>query len=725
MFESQTGSASVLWDAIRNFCSLLDRVTFGLLEFVYQLFFNVASADLFSNDTIMKFYGRVQLIIGVYMMFLLAITILKGIMNPDSFTGGKDGGTGSKLITRIATALILLTVLVPINLTNPRNEYEEQIRSNGLLFGTLYSLQHRILANNTLGRLILGTDSSSASYFTSEGEESLKQSARIFTSTVLKGFYRINLVDEDDRVNHEDGKDDAIYNDNRVCKDIDDDVLAAYTRVDANPGDIIGMVTMTCTDESSTSNPLKIAWQKIAPKLSGSQKYVFAYTPFISAITAVIFAVILLSFTIDVAVRAVKLAVLRLLAPIPIISYMDPNGGKDSAFNSWVKTLSSTYLDLFIRLAVVYFVLFLIQDMIVEGVVINHGGNSLVGILSLIIIWIGLFMFAKQAPKFIKEVLGIKNDSMGNIFGRAFGMTAAGLGMIGSAATGYRAAKQENDALHEGQTIRNGFRNVGSAIAGAIGGGYAGMKALDGKDASISQVLQAQSQANARRASHSTLGGRLSSSLYGMATGTNLSSKLNEGKKNIEAFTKAQSDWQSALEGEAKKNGAAFKYRFGSQDYNVRYEDLERDVATAKQTGSKVRLRNATTGAMDEFDASAFSTLTMEDVLKKQVADFQSDHYVNGGKSYSTLTSAGQSLYAKHEAVKGTTSKARKAISDAIVGLSQTEQQTINANFQAYNVDDNSTYGAAKGAAGAATAQGQNDMRQVMRAANDQAKKSG
>ena len=53
--------------------------------------------------------------------------------------------------------------------------------------------------------------------------------------------------------------------------------------------------------------------------------------------------VILLSFTIDVAVRAVKLAVLRLIAPIPIISYMDPKGSKDSAFNSWVKTLTSTY----------------------------------------------------------------------------------------------------------------------------------------------------------------------------------------------------------------------------------------------------------------------------------------------------------------------------------------------------------------------------------------------
>ena len=47
---------------------------------------------------------------------------------------------------------------------------------------------------------------------------------------------------------------------------------------------------------------------------------------------------------------------------------MDPKGSKDSAFNSWVKTLTSTYLDLFIRLAAVYFAIFLIQDMIVIAI---------------------------------------------------------------------------------------------------------------------------------------------------------------------------------------------------------------------------------------------------------------------------------------------------------------------------------------------------------------------
>ena len=36
----------------------------------------------------------------------------------------------------------------------------------------------------------------------------------------------------------------------------------------------------------------------------------------------------MISFTIDIAVRAIKLAVLRLIAPIPIISRIDPKSSK-------------------------------------------------------------------------------------------------------------------------------------------------------------------------------------------------------------------------------------------------------------------------------------------------------------------------------------------------------------------------------------------------------------
>lgn len=631
MFESYTGSSGVILDAIRTLFSWLDRAAFGLLEFFYQLFFNVASADLFSNDTIMKFYGRVQLIIGVYMMFMLAMTILRGIMNPDDFFGGKDGGSGSKLITRIMTALIMLTVLVPINIGSPRNEYETQIHNNGLLFGTLYSLQHRILANNTLGRLILGNDSTSTSYFSSEGEDTLKQSSRIFTSTVLKGFYRINLKEEDDRTKHEDGKDDAIFNENRVCEDIDDEVLAAYTRVDANPGDIIGMVNATCEVDDGSMSLLQRALSLFSPKLAGKQRYVFTMMPLVSTITAVIFAIILLSFSIDIAVRAVKLAVLRLLAPIPIISYMDPKGGKDGAFNSWVKTLSSTYLDLFIRLAVVYFVIFLIQDMIVNGVVINHG-TGIVGILSLIIIWIGLFAFAKQAPKFIKDVLGMKGDSgkLFSGFGEALALGAVGGGIVGG-------------AISRGAATRAGGGNVGKSIlagfAGGIGGGYnAGKAYLGSKGADSKAVMNANRAYNARNYSNasddSTFGGRLKAGFQG-AVGLRNDQEIYDQK--IGRYQRAENAWksiQNALDSDGWKGADAAAHQARGGYVSTGFTANGDTILTAGESYSLKELKDAqarmkTSGRYSDTDLKAMEKIIKDtegarfDYIRKHKADLE------------------------------------------------------------------------------------------------------
>ena len=500
MGDSYTESSSVSRDLIRLVFSFLDRPAFWLLGISYQLFFNVASADLFSNATIMKFYGRVQVILGVFMMFQLAMTILRGIIQPDSFSKDKGGGS---LIRRIAVSLILITVLMPISITNPRNEYEKQLNNNGLLFGTLYSLQHRILSNNTLGRLVLGTTASESTYI-KENDTELAKTSRVFTSTVLKGFYRINLVPEDQRVDSG-TKDPATINENRMCKNIDDSILEAYTRLDADPQEIISMVNETCTTDFNPCN-----WLKLTSSLCGSKKYMFTYMPILPMVVAIIFVFILLSFTIDVAVRAVKLAVLRLIAPIPIIAYMDPQGSGDEAFKSWTKILTSTYIDLFVRLAVVYFVIFIIQDTIVNGLVIEHGSGFL-GFLSLIIIWVGLFVFAKQAPKFIKQVLGIKGDggSLFSGFKELAAVSTIGAGYL-SGGISNAVAKYQNTGGNTGKKIAAA---IGGFTSGSVGGavnagkGYFSSEKPDAK-ANMARIRENNARNYSNAADDSTPGGR-------------------------------------------------------------------------------------------------------------------------------------------------------------------------------------------------------------------------
>ena len=424
---TDTLNPNVEGNFVRTIASSLNFCVYFLLGLMYQIFFNVASAQLFESETIKNFYGRVQLIIGVFMVFKLAITILQGIMDPEKFMGNKEGfGT---IITRVVVALIMLAVIVPINVPDVQNanSYEKYINNNGLLFGTLYSLQDRILSGNTLGRLILGTTDTSedpdAVDQTGKTEaqiqqEKLVQSANIFSSTILKGFLRINLVPEDERVD-----DDETNPENWYCGDhLTDDhrtVIDMYNQLDISP--------IVLLSDPVVKAKCNFNWQASVPGLkliAGKSKYLFGFNFILALIVGAIFLVLLVAFTVDIAIRSIKLAILRLLAPIPIISYVEPKSAKDGMFASWVKALTSTYLDLFLRLAIVYFVIFIIQEMMVNGIIIDQAGG-MVGIISCIFIWIGLFFFARMAPKFIKDVLGLKGPGMSNI-GLSGMLSAAG-----------------------------------------------------------------------------------------------------------------------------------------------------------------------------------------------------------------------------------------------------------------------------------------------------------
>ena len=425
-------TANTINDIFRSLFALLDRAAYGLLGGMYQILFNVASADIFANETVQKFYGRVQMIIGVFMIFKLAVSIIQGIINPDTFTDKKSGF--STIVGRVVFALIMLTILTPINIPGARTDYEINLNNNGLLFGTLYELQDRILENNTLGRLILGTnDGTSSGNTATTQQEKLEKSANMFTSTILKGFVRINLKDT--------GTDETKPED-RVCSYIDQDVLDAYSSLEASPNQVLSLVNASCEGQNEGFFEKMAGFFK---RLFSGDRYVFAYMPIISTIVAAVFIYILLGEIITIAIRSIKLAVLRLLAPIPIISYIDPKSEKDGAFSAWVKSLTSTYLELFMHLAVIYFVIFLIQDMIVNGLVINTG-TGLVGVLSAIFIWIGLFFFIKQAPKFIKDILGVKGSGANIGLATMLGGAAAVAGGGGFKGFAYGAMSSAMDA---------------------------------------------------------------------------------------------------------------------------------------------------------------------------------------------------------------------------------------------------------------------------------------
>lgn len=250
-------------------------------------------------------------------------------------------------------------------------------------------------------------------------------------------------------------------------------------------------------NEAFAKDYLDDVWLYVEKNLNvkdNNDKYKFHYQAFISTLAGGFTAWIILIFCFDIAVRSVKLAFLQLLAPIPVLSYIDPKGEK--TFNNWVSECVKTYLDLFMRLIIIYFAIFLIGELcaqsslfkydLVDGEVVL---NPLTGenFFAKALIIIGILMFAKELPNLIGDIFGIKMggnftlNPLKKIGGSGF--AAAGMAAVGGAALGAFAnfkASDPKSPMH---------KRIGSALAGGTSGGWnSGRDALSGKGNVFSSI---------------------------------------------------------------------------------------------------------------------------------------------------------------------------------------------------------------------------------------------
>lgn len=432
MWESS--DPNFIYDGFRSFLSIFDGIAVTLLGGIYKVFFLVANATIISGDVIKVFYSRIQLILGILMIFKLAMSILNIIINPDIIKDQKQGP--GKIVMRIVVALFMLTLVIPLNIPNATDKsLNAYINDHGILFGFLYKAQDAILSENILAKLILGT----ASNGDDMDVNNLSDVGNAMASTVLKVFIRINVYDDT-----EPPCENSETCENTICPGEVNE--SHYAEENVDPQVILAHLNDACGGLKRLS--------------SKAERYAFAYTPVLGALVMLIMAFIIAGFTVDIAVRAIKLAVLRLVAPVPIISYINPPKQGGGAFDNWLKALISTYVDLFFRIAIVYFGLFLIQIVMNGGLDIfgsNIEGFSFTSGIAFIFVILGILVFIRQAPQFIKDILGIKGKPMGNVgLSSLLGGTAMAIGGGGLAGFGLGAMQgfdTANKATAEGKAF--------------------------------------------------------------------------------------------------------------------------------------------------------------------------------------------------------------------------------------------------------------------------------
>lgn len=582
---------------IRSIFAWLDIIVYGAIEIIYNLFMEIAQTNIFSSRINEKFGMRIYALLGIIMLFKLSFSLINYMINPSQMNDKSKGG--GKLVTNILIVLLLIV-------TTP------------LLFEAAFDLQHIILSENTVGKIILGTGGSEGLNVGAQ-----ERAGRIMSFDVFLAFYKPDstIIDcqEDYLV-----KDDF----NRIS--LTEACRNALNGIDESIG------AGKAYDKAVKNSSIKILTESKLLHLTkpGSDTFVFDYNAVLSTIAGGFVAWIMLIFCIDIAVRSVKLGFYQLIAPIPIISYIDPDSSKNGLFQKWLKNTASTFLDVFIRLAAIYFVIFIISNLDQMEVWKDDTMQRQTDLLVRVFVILGALLFAKQLPQLIQELTGIKLDGgfslnpvkkMGNI-PLVGGLAAAGLTMAGAGAIG-------------------GFKALGGLVKAAG-------KGIRGGEGSFAEQLAKTKNDFSRRMNISSDVARQRMSSAGLMGTDKLSGdspgriyaneraekrkRASEGRKSnleLDVMSRRGKNLYEQLE-ERKRQDSSVKDSsiFKSEEYKKSYDDVD------KAKGIMYQARNAAAVAQSNYAAAA--SRGNEEEMK---------HYQ---QEYEKFTKAAGSAEARHNYLK-------------------------------------------------------------------------
>lgn len=452
---------------IRSMFMTFDGIIYSFVEKIYNLFLQIASVNFFETDIYTAFQSRIYIFLSVIMLFKLSFSLLTYIVNPDNFSD-KEKGMGKLVMNSII--VICLIAFVPT------------------IFDYSRRLQTAIVSENIIPSFILGTET---------GTVSIDDAGKNMSFITFSAFFQLDkdflyAYTEDDEELYNTCRNDLYamsysYADGDNVTGINNDCIELINNIDglkfdeafwdssvSNVGDVLSRAAsyqdVKYLADSGVVN--------VYAEVDGGEKYIIDYSFIISTIAGVFLAWIFLIFCFDIAVRAVKLAFLELVAPIPIISYLDPKSGKSGVFSRWTKECLKTYADLFIRLIAIFFALFVISR--VGGLTFYEGTYSgSVPVFVKVFIILGVLLFAKQLPKLLENILGVKMDGkftlspmnrlrQAPILGAAVGRTA---GTVYGAAIGRRAAQESGTSTLRGMAKGAIYGNREAANNISWGGG--------------------------------------------------------------------------------------------------------------------------------------------------------------------------------------------------------------------------------------------------------------
>lgn len=464
---------SVARDALRGLMLSLCDIIYRLIVFVYDVFYNLGTARLLTDKDIQPIFQRIGLIIGLFMVFRVTFAFIQYIINPETMID-RQKGIG-KIVTKVVISIVLLG-------------------STQYLFNAALAIQNKVLESQVLEKVILGGE-----YV--ETESGMRDFGSNLSATIFSSFYRIN---DDPYLSKPE-----VYN---LCENIlgkNNDMLKENIRI--NSGSIVGSGANICLNVKSEYNNYDEQMEEIiSSSKETKEEYIINFDGdgLLTVLVGLVCLYTGIMFTFQIGVRLIQLAYLELIAPIPIIMYVTPKG--DDKLKKWVTQCTTTFLDFFLRIAIIYFAKFIIEIILNADILgsIYAESNGIYNVYITCVMIIATLLFVKKVPNLLKEIfpplggaagfdygMDIKKTVNGTLapalFGAAVG--AAG-GLASNAIHGYMNTRK--DFREKGK--KAGFKSIGKGLLSTVGGAFGGAKAgLGTKD--ITKMGNAVKVANANR----------------------------------------------------------------------------------------------------------------------------------------------------------------------------------------------------------------------------------
>lgn len=422
---------------LRAICMAIDGVAFSLLDNAYMLVINLSTAELFQHETIRSITNNVYILIGVVAFFRLAVVLVNAIIDPEKLN---EKGKGlSSIFFRVVGMVILLAV-------------------TPFLFQLSYELQGKIVGGdadkNIIFKTILGDNANMG------GENAGKALQNIALSSLIT--VNENYYDEFSPI-------ECVSNGDGTCTNQGGYVYGKECDWD-NCYSAVSLYNDLYVNEDMS--PTKLAkWAGVSKKIDGEEVYVYDYMMIVTTVVGIFMTYIIISFAIDIAVRMFELLVLEVLSPLFIATFVDPKSAQSGPFKNWLSAVGKSYASLYIKLAILALMILLIS-LVNQSKIFNAMGD-LSGWTKIFVV-IGLLIFAKKAPKWLMDIIGIKGDESGlgglSIGKKLGGMALAG-GLIGKARDGIKSGlKKQGDKM-----VDHGKKRLGNLGNKALGS-YAARK---------------------------------------------------------------------------------------------------------------------------------------------------------------------------------------------------------------------------------------------------------